>query len=311
MDELKRCSPLSQHSEQVSSQQRPALPRSAACCLASTDSCLVEHAVYMIWWMCSSYDTCFCIHWTLCLASSIGPWVICLYCVSDTNEDTIPLVSSCTCRWPRRAATQASCCFSSNRLPCSPLPFPLSATTLRLAGVLRSLKACTALRRQALTCIFPRPAVPPTRICFLLCCQVAPLPSVDPLHFGDLPPRLPWEPATLFRAPAPATPQHTTNSSMCQGNPLSFHLSVSFTDTLSPFPSSSLSSSVLDVRHCCSSFPQYVSCTPSSPYPSLSLTSVCGISRMSKQCSRWPAWTKTETHVVHASDGRAQTYTQK
>lgn len=78
----------------------------------------------MVWWMCSLYDTCFCIHWNLCLASSIGPWVICLYCVSDTNKDTIPLVSSCTCRWPRRAAKQASCCFSSNRLPCSPLPFP-------------------------------------------------------------------------------------------------------------------------------------------------------------------------------------------
>lgn len=43
---------------------------------------------------------------------------------------------------------------------------------------------------------------------------------MDPLHSGDLPPRLPWEPTTPFRAPAPATPQHTTDSSMSQGNPL-------------------------------------------------------------------------------------------
>lgn len=62
--------------------------------------------------------------------------------------------------------------------------------------------------------------VPPARICFLLCHQVAPLSSMDPLHSGDLPPRLPWEPTTPFRAPAPATPQHTTDSSMSQGNPL-------------------------------------------------------------------------------------------
>lgn len=125
--ELKLCSPLNLFSGRVEAGLIPTAacsPRSAACwtpSLAFGDSCLVEYAVYMIWWM---YDTCFCIHWTLCLAGSIGPWVICLYCVSDSNKDTIPLVSSCTCRWPRRAARQASCCLSSNRLPWSPIPFP-------------------------------------------------------------------------------------------------------------------------------------------------------------------------------------------
>lgn len=69
------------------------------------------------------------------------------------NKETIPLVSSCTCRWPRRAARQASCCLSSNRLPRSPFPscpcsechytFLLCATSRGPAkpqGVRRSLK---------------------------------------------------------------------------------------------------------------------------------------------------------------------------
>lgn len=188
-----------------------------------------------------------------------------------------------------------------------PLPVSaLSATTLcfsaRRAGVLRSLKACTALWRHALTRIFPRPAVPPTRICFLLCCQVAPLPSVDPLHFGDLPPRLPWDPTTLFRAPAPATPQHTTDSSMCQGSPLSlsfsFHLSVSFTNTLSPFSLSPLSYSVFHVRRCVA----HSHNLPHVRMPRLihhcRWPPVCGISRMSKQRSPSTRVTENRRHML-------------
>lgn len=71
-----------------------------------------------------------------------------LFILSDTNKDTIPLVSSCTCRWPRRAARQASCCFSSN-FPLSLAVPALSATTLctsrgpaKPQGV-NSLKACS------------------------------------------------------------------------------------------------------------------------------------------------------------------------
>lgn len=164
---------------------------------------------------------------------------------------------------------------------------------MRLSGVLRSLRVCTAPWRHAVTCIFPR-SLPPTRICFLLCCQVAPLPSVDPLHFGDLPPRLPWEPTTLFRAWAPATPQHTTDSSMCQGNPLTLSPSLS----ICPCPS--LTHFPLPFSPTQSLTSYAVACFPTIclTYTVMALsitvtTSVCGISRMSEQCSGWLTWAKT------------------
>ena len=229
-----------------------------------------------------------------CLASSIGPWVMCLYWVSDTNKDIIPLVSSCTRRWPRRAARQASCCFSSNRLPAPSflsLPFlSLSATTLSLSVLLAggpakpqglpcSLKACSHTHLSTSCC----PSCP--HLPSALLPSGCSLSLVDSLHFGDLPPRLPWEPTTLIWALAPAPPQHTTDSSMSQGNPRPLYLSLSLCPSICPCPSlthfppsssSFISFSVFTVQRCFL-FPQFVSCTQSLPYLSLSLSSLCGI----------------------------------
>lgn len=96
----------------------------------------------------------------------------------------------------------------------------LCATTLTLTvrpvRVLRSLKVCAALLRHALTCVLPCPAVPHAHICFLLCCKVAPLPSVDPLQFGDVPLRLPWEPTLFLLHPGiPQKPSFSLSLSIC------------------------------------------------------------------------------------------------
>lgn len=209
----------------------------------------------MVWWMCSLYDTCFCIHWNLCLASSIGRWVICLYCVSDTNKDTIPLVSSCTCRWPRRAAKQASCCFSSNRLPCPPLPFPsLLWVPLHSGSLCDQPGSCKASRRaliskgMLLQASFHVPlSLPPTSA---FCSAAKWLLCHRRIHYN----------LDIFHPGSPGSPQHCSCYSPAYHRPqhvpgkpsfsLFSHLSVSFTNTLSPSSSASLPFSVFAVQPC-------------------------------------------------------------
>lgn len=103
----------------------------------------------------------FCIHWILCLARTISPWVICLHWVSDTDNDTVPLVSSCTCRGgleelrDKHPAVSRPTAYSTPPFlshPRSEYRYTFSAP---LAWALWSLKTCTAL-----THIFLRPSCP-------------------------------------------------------------------------------------------------------------------------------------------------------
>lgn len=218
----------------------------------------------------------FCIHWILCLARTISPWVICLHWVSDTDNDTVPLVSSCTCRGgleelrDKHPAVSRPTAYSTPPFlshPRSEYRYTFSAP---LAWALWSLKTCTAL-----THIFLRPSCPhllsalPSSsssvidgsITFWRSSTTAPLGA----HNAVPGPGSCYSPAYHRLQHVPGKPSP------------SFHLSVSFTDTLSP--SSSLFF-VFSIWPCCL-FPQFASSSQSSPYPSLSPTVVCGIAKMS------------------------------
>lgn len=200
----------------------------------------------------------FCIHWILCLARTISPWVICLHWVSDTDNDTVPLVSSCTCRGgleelrDKHPAVSRPTAYSTPpflSLPRSEYRYTFSAP---LAWALWSLKTCTALWRNALTRIFLRPscphllsALPPSSssvidgsITFWRSSTAAPLGA----HNAVPGPGSCYSPAYHRLQHVPGKPSP------------SFHLSVSFTDTLSP--SSSLFFFLSDLAACSHNLPQ-------------------------------------------------------
>lgn len=175
----------------------------------------------------------FCIHWILCLARTISPWVICLHWVSDTDNDTVPLVSSCTCRGgleelrDKHPAVSRPTAYSTPPFlshPRSEYRYTFSAP---LAWALWSLKTCTALTHIFLcpSCPHLLSALPSSSssvidgsITFWRSSTTAPLGA----HNAVPGPGSCYSPAYHRLQHVPGKPSP------------SFHLSLSFTDTLSP-----------------------------------------------------------------------------